>query len=127
MLEYDEYVNQKIAEGLKKVMRMVIERLDLVVDAKCRVVVQEEMAIQMIEFRNSMSKVDAMIKKLDSYKLPESKAEDLISNSMKVMVVDTSKSSLGLASTPKKPPLPENQVERTASTRRTNEKKESIM
>ena len=70
-LKYDEYVNKTIAEGLKKVMRMVIERLDLVVDAKCRVAVKEEMAIQLIEFRNSMNQMESAIKKLQSSKMSE--------------------------------------------------------
>ena len=40
----DEFINKKIAIGLKKVLRLVVQRIDEVVEQKCRLIMQDEMA-----------------------------------------------------------------------------------
>ena len=41
---YDSQVNRKIADGLKKVVRLLLVRMDEMVEAKSRVVVRDEVA-----------------------------------------------------------------------------------
>lgn len=48
----DERLNKKVASGMKKVMQLVVKRLDILVKDKVKFIVKDEVSLIMNEWRN---------------------------------------------------------------------------